>query len=741
VDAAGTYTAGDLEGDFSVTATIMGGGLSKSRPVKVRSPIVSLRVAPSPASVTSGGSLSFSVIATRQNGSTLVPQVTWTATGGNIDPSGVYSAGATPGVFSVTAALVGGAITNSAAVTVTSAISPVVGLSVSPNPASVPTGASQAFSATATRQDGSTFVPSVTWSATGGSISAGGIYTAGTIVGNFAVTASLAGGSLTASVPVAVSSVVSPIVSISVAPAAATVNAGATQAFSASATRQDGSTLVPSVTWTATGGTADGSGVYTAGSAGGSFRVIAVLQGGTLADTSSVTVVSPTVSLTLTPSAATVNTGASQAFAVSAARQDGSTYVPIISWSATGGTITAGGVYTAGSTAGSYRVIGVLQGSTLSDTSTITIPAPVLQAVILTPAAASVAAGATQQFSVSGQWSNGATTAPSVTYSATGGTITSGGLYTAGMIAGAFRVIAVQQGGSLADTSVVTVAVGTGTVLLSEGFENGNLGSRGWFDATSATVVSDARPGSPGTHALEWHWTTGSITPQGMTLSRIDFAPSGSVYLSYWVKQSSNWTGSGVAYHPHMFHFLTTADDHWIGPSRTHLTIYDELVYVPGQGGSKVTLSLQDALMIDPNNLMVDLTNVTELRAIGGFNGRPEPGLLWDAYDAGGGNYTNYKTIQPSTIVMTDATKNSWHHVESYWQLNTISGGKGRPDGVVQYWFDGALIVDRHDMYFRTAVNAAMQFRTFLMAPYIGDGAPRDEYMWIDDLVVSTAHP
>ncbi len=90
---------------------------------------------------------------------------------------------------------------------------------------------------------------------------------------------------------------------------------------------------------------------------------------------------------------------------------------------------------------------------------------------------------------------------------------------------------------------------------------------------------------------------------------------------------------------------------------------------------------------------------------------------------------------------MTDATKSSWHHVESYWQLNTISGGKGQPNGVVQYWFDGALIIDRHDIYFRTAVNASMQFRTFVMAPYIGDGSPRDQYMWIDDLTVRTTRP
>jgi endo-1,4-beta-xylanase len=51
----------------------------------------------------------------------------------------------------------------------------------------------------------------------------------------------------------------------------------------------------------------------------------------------------------------------------------------------------------------------------------------------------------------------------SVTYIATGGTITSSGFYTAGTSAGIFRVIAAQQGGTLADTSMVSIAL-TGTL-------------------------------------------------------------------------------------------------------------------------------------------------------------------------------------------------------------------------------------------------------------------------------------
>ena len=448
------------------------------------------------------------------------------------------------------------------------------------------------------------------------------------------------------------------------------------------------------------------------------------------------------VSVTVTPVNVSIAIGATASFSATLHNSAGAVLTgPTVTWISSGpgmATVSAAGV--ASGLAPGTTTISATSGG-ITGSATLTVSAAILQAVILSPASAALATGATRQFSVSGQWSNGATTAPAVTYSATGGTISGGGLYTAGGTPGTHRVIAVQQGGTLADTAVVTVTAvggGAGVTLFSEGFEDANISGRGWFDATSISTALDARTGSTGTRALQWHWNTGTTAPQGS--SRKDFAPSSSVYLSYWVKTSANWTGSGRDYHPHMFHFLTTADDRYIGPSRTHLSLYDELLYKPGQGLTPV-LSMQDALMIDGSRLMIDLTNVTEQRAIGGSNGRPEPGLVWDSFDYGGGQYTNYKLFQPGTIVMTDATKSSWHHVESYWQLNTISGGKGQPNGIVQYWFDGTLIIDRRDIYFRTAVNATMQFRTFVMAPYIGDGSPRDQHMWIDDLVVRTTRP
>jgi hypothetical protein len=60
---------------------------------------------------------------------------------------------------------------------------------------------------------------------------------------------------------------------------------------------------------------------------------------------------------------------------------------------------------------------------------------------------------------------------------------------------------------------------------------------------------------------------------------------------------------------------------------------------------------------------------------------------------------------------------------------------------VAQYWVDGVLYIDRHDLMFRTGANPTLQFNQFLMAPYIGDGSPVAQSLWYDDLVVMTAPP
>jgi len=85
--------------------------------------------------------------------------------------------------------------------------------------------------------------------------------------------------------------------------------------------------------------------------------------------------------------------------------------------------------------------------------------------------------------------------------------------------------------------------------------------------------------------------------------------------------------------------------------------------------------------------------------------------------------------------------KGNWNHVEVYFQINSVVNGVGKADGVMQYWFNGALVIDRHDILFRTGARPSINFHQFLIAPYIGDGSPVDQYMWVDNLTVATSRP
>jgi hypothetical protein len=224
-----------------------------------------------------------------------------------------------------------------------------------------------------------------------------------------------------------------------------------------------GSALVSSIEWTATGGVIRGDGTYSSSSTG-EFKVRGKRKGNphNVPDTSVVIVVPPQPtlqSIDISPTSASVAAGGQHTFTATGKLSDGST-VPIgVTWSATGGAIDPGGVYTAGTATGTYRVIAQGASSPVADTSTVTITAApaTVQAVVLSPDTVTLPGGTTQQFGATARMSDGSTGSVAVTYAATGGTINSTGLYTAGPTAGTFRVIATHSGGTVADTSRVSI--------------------------------------------------------------------------------------------------------------------------------------------------------------------------------------------------------------------------------------------------------------------------------------------
>lgn len=87
----------------------------------------------------------------------------------------------------------------------------------------------------------------------------------------------------------------------------------------------------------------------------------------------------------------------------------------------------------------------------------------------LVPAVANVAVGDTVRFSATARTIGGSRVAVGPSYAATGGTITTAGIYTAGRLPGIYRVIAGRRGGRPVDTSVVMVSR-TGARRVSSSF-------------------------------------------------------------------------------------------------------------------------------------------------------------------------------------------------------------------------------------------------------------------------------
>lgn len=272
-------------------------------------------------------------------------------------------------------------------------------------------------------------------------------------------------------------------------------------------------------------------------------------------------------------------------------------------------------------------------------------------------------------------------------------------------------------------------------LLLEEHFEDTNFAARGWYDGAKITLSSTEHIAGS-TKSVEFHWRKGGTTPASGGAFRRKFSPSDSVYVSYWVKYGTNYTGSNKPYHPHEFLLMTTRNGDWDGPAFTHLTGYIE------QNEGTPVLAIQDGQNIDETRIGQDLAAVTENRSVAGCNGNHPDGYAGvDCYRAGTGHW-NGKVWKAERSYFQDGAgdfyKSDWHHVAAYFKLNSIVAGKGVGDGELKYWYDGTLIIEHTNVLMRTGANPDMKWNQFLMAPYIGDGSPTDQTMWVDDLLITS---
>jgi hypothetical protein len=158
------------------------------------------------------------------------------------------------------------------------------------------------------------------------------------------------------------------------------------------------------------------------------------------------------VSISIAPRSATVNANGQVQFSAGV----GGAGNKQVSWSCSSGQVTATGLYTAPELPATCSVTATSQADpSKTATATVTVVAP----VVLTPSLIQVTPGGTQSFTAVVVATGDTNVIWSIQEGATGGTITTGGLYTAPTESGIYHVVAT----SVADPTQFGVAIVTVT--------------------------------------------------------------------------------------------------------------------------------------------------------------------------------------------------------------------------------------------------------------------------------------
>ncbi len=403
-------------GSAQISATVNGVTVSTGIVQVTPASIASLTITPTSAQIAKGTTQQFSVIGTFTDGTTqnLSGQVTWTSSDGTVvgvDANGLAT-GTGTGSAQITASYNGKSIS-----TTPIQVTPATLLSIAFNPANptVAAGTTGQVAVIGTFSDDTTqdLTGSATFSSSNTAVAtiSGGVVT-GVGTGNAIITVTANGQS--GSFQVSVSSAI--LSSIAITPAnPAPFAKGTTQQFSATGTFSDGTTqnLTSTVNWTSSNTsvfTVDQNGLAT-GTGVGTANLSASSQGQTVV-TSSVQVTPPTIaSLSVTPTSVSIASGATQQFSAIATYTDSSTQDASnsVTWTSSNtgvATVSSTGLAT-GSATGNATIQAVL--GSLAAQATVSVSAPVMQSISITPSTPSIVSGSTQQFTATALFTNGTT--------------------------------------------------------------------------------------------------------------------------------------------------------------------------------------------------------------------------------------------------------------------------------------------------------------------------------------------
>ncbi len=441
-------------------------GNSQSTPT-----LVAMSVSPSSTSVAFGSTKQFTATGSYSDGTTkdLTSSATWSSSStavATVSASGLANAVAA-GASNIQASFSG--VKGSAALTVTAPAPTVTSIVVSPSSISLAAGGSQKFSATAIYSDSTTqdVTSSATWTSSAASVAT--VDTNGNAsaiaVGNTTILASLNGMSGAVALTVSATTKVN-LVSLAISPSTSSVTVGTSVQLHATGSYSDGSTkdLTSQVTWSS--GNASVSTVSASGLVSTLAPGVAVVSAtsGSISGAANLNVAAsaPTVSSVTVVANSTMGIGGSQQLGAQATLSDGSTQdvSSRVTWSSSKTNIAT--------VDGTGKMVAVASGTVtvtatlpegVSGSATVTVNTASLAALSVSPDGLNLPIGVTQQFTASGDFSDGTTqdltsTVAWSTSDPTLATVDANGVVTT--IAAGTVVITASKGGQ-SDTSTLTI--------------------------------------------------------------------------------------------------------------------------------------------------------------------------------------------------------------------------------------------------------------------------------------------
>jgi hypothetical protein len=207
------------------------------------------------------------------------------------------------------------------------------------------------------------------------------------------------------------------------------------------------------------------------------------------------------------------------------------------------------------------------------------------------------------------------------------------------------------------------------------------LGEGGWYDDNAPSkysITQDATAPFSASSVGQQKFAAGMSGGGSPAVSEKGIGSRGTVYLSYWVKLSSNWyghPGSGV----NKQIFLWSDDQ--------------PTVYTSAQGEGSGKLS-------------------------------PEVRLQ------GSGGTTN---LTPNLVPGAEFTRGVWHH----WELVLVANTSGSSNGAADWWIDGVKVGSYKNVRFASGNGAWTLFQFSPIWGGTGGSVPADQFIWMDHIYIS----